>query len=88
MGYENCGQQCPHFIKIHDLTTQAQRLEHFINEVEPLLDYVKTEKRKNESREAFYKKITENVMGLWIVSMFTAIGYWAIQKIKIDMGIK
>ena len=88
MNDENCGQNCPHFLEIHDLTTQSNRLEKFINEVEPLLDYVKAEKIKNESRAALYEKISATVMGGAIMSFFGAIGYWAFEKIKTDLGIK
>jgi exosome complex RNA-binding protein Csl4 len=74
---------CPHEIAIHDLGKQAERLDKFISDAEPLLDYVRAEIIRNNSRTAFYTKITENVLGAGVLFVFASIGAWTIAELKL-----
>jgi hypothetical protein len=71
-----------------DFIAQYQRIDKFMEDVEPLMAYVRGEIKRNEQRSKFYSKVTENVLGAGILALFGTIGYWVISKFKEDLGIK
>jgi hypothetical protein len=79
---------CMHEITIHDLSKQSDKIDKFIEEAEPLMDYIKAEIDRNNRRAALYQKITEHVLGASAIAIFAVIGSWLYEKIKSDMGIK
>jgi hypothetical protein len=79
---------CPHDIQLHDLSMQSDKIDKFIMEAEPLLDYVRAEIERNRKRAEFYSKITEHVLGTAILAVLGYVGHWFIEKIKNDFGLR
>jgi hypothetical protein len=79
---------CPHDIKLHDLSMQADKIDKFIMEAEPLLDYVRAEIERNHKRAEFYSKITEHVLGTAILAGLGYLGHWVMEKFKSDFGLR
>jgi len=71
-----------------DFMQQCERIDKFMEDVEPLMAYVRTEINRNERRSEMYLKITENVLGAGILSIFGAVGFWLLNKIKLEFGLK
>ena len=59
-----------------------------MEDVEPLRCYVRAEINRNERRSEMYLKITENVLGAGVLSIFGAVGFWLLNKIKLEIGLK
>jgi hypothetical protein len=71
-----------------NLIDQYERIDRFMEDVAPLMDYVRAEIKRNDNRSRFYSKVTENVLGASIFAIFGAIGYWVLAKFKEDIGMK
>ena len=67
---------------------QIDRIDKFMEDVEPLMAYVRAEIKRNDRRAEFYTKVTENFLGAAVFSIFGAIGAWVFIKIKQDFGVK
>jgi len=87
-------KKCPHELEIHDLSKQYERMNLFIREAEPLLDYVKSEKERNDKRSKLYEKLTEQLLGWGILAVVGWIGTAAammmpfiVARIKSYLGI-
>jgi hypothetical protein len=77
-------ERCPYEFTIHDLSKQADKMDKFIDDAEPLLEYVRAEIARNHSRTEFYNKITEQVLGAGVLLILGTIGTWLIAKLKFD----
>ena len=71
-----------------DFLMQCERIDKFMEDVEPLMDYVRAEIHRNDRRSEMYLKITENVLGAGVLSIFGAVGFWVLNKLKLDFGFK
>ena len=71
-----------------DFMQQCERIDKFMEDVEPLMAYVRAEINRNERRSEMYLKITENVLGAGVLSIFGAVGFWLLNKIKLEVGLK
>lgn len=74
--------------EIWKVSESIDRIEKFIDETEPLLEFVKTESRKNKLRSELYQKIIEHVLGAGAIAVFSFVGFWVITKIKEELGLK
>ena len=72
---------CIHSATIYDLTRQTEKIDKFISDAEPLMDYVKAEIDRNNRRAEMYMKITENVLGASVLFALAAIGSWVWKRI-------
>lgn len=68
-----------------DFVQQCERMDKFMEDVAPLMDYVRAEIKRNDRRSEMYSKITEHVLGATVLSIFGTIGYWALSKLKKDI---
>ena len=66
-----------------DFIKQCERIDQFIEEAEPLMNFVRTEILHNTQRSQFYLKITENVIGAGVLSILGIIGLWVLSNIKV-----
>ena len=71
-----------------DFIRQCERIDQFIEDAEPLMDYVRTEIAHNTQRSKFYLKVTENVLGAGVLSVLGVIGFWLLTNIKAWIGLK
>ena len=74
---------CGHEGKILELHDHVQRMDKFITEVSPLMDYVKAEIKRNERRTRFYDRLTEQVLGAAVLAVLGFIGNWLISLVKL-----
>ncbi len=79
---------CLHEAELAILNQQAARIDMFIEEAEPLLEYVRAEIKRNERRAEFYSKITEHVLGAGVIAIFAYFGSWLISKVQLDLGVR
>lgn len=80
--------RCAKEHEIWRTSESIDRIEKFIEETEPLLEFVKTESKKNKLRTEMYQKITEHVLGAGAIALFSFVGFWVITKIKEELGIR
>jgi hypothetical protein len=71
-----------------DFLMQCDRIDKFMEDVEPLMAYVRAEINRNERRSEMYLKITEHVLGAGVLAIFGAVGVWVMNKFKLDFGLK
>lgn len=71
-----------------DFMRQCERIDQFIDDAEPLMDYVRAEIAHNTQRSRFYLKVTENVLGAGVLSVLGVIGFWLLSNIKAWIGLK
>ena len=71
-----------------DFIQQCERIDQFIEDAEPLMDYVRTEIMHNTQRSKFYLKVTENVLGAGVLSVLGVIGFWLLTNVKAWIGLK
>ena len=76
-------KNCEHEGKILELHDHVQRMDKFITEVSPLMDYVKAEIRRNERRTKFYDRLTEQILGASVLAVLGFIGNWLISLVKL-----
>jgi hypothetical protein len=69
------------------MSAQCKRLDKFIEDAEPLLDYVRAEIERNKRRSQLYEKITEQLAGAVVLGTLAVIGAWVFDKLKLDFGI-
>jgi hypothetical protein len=88
-----CGERrfchvCPRELDFYQYSKTTERIEAFMDEAEPLMEYVRAEIERNKRRAEMYRKITENVMGTAVLAALGFIGHWLIEKIKFELGVK
>lgn len=70
------------------LGVQFERIDKFLDDAAPLLEYVRAEIERNKRRADFYEKITEHVLGAGIIAGFAIVGSWGLSKLLIILGVK
>ena len=68
--------ECIHSTKIYNLSQQTEKIDRFIADAEPLMEYVRAEIDRNNRRAEMYLKITENVLGASVLFILATIGSW------------
>jgi hypothetical protein len=87
-GYEpRRRDDCPHELTIHDLRLQIDRISKFVEEIEPLMNYLQADIERSRSKTKMYEKITEHVLGAGVLFLSAAIGTWLMSKIRSDIGL-
>lgn len=74
---------CKYEYKILELHGHVKKMDDFITEVSPLMEYVKAEIKRNERRTKFYDRLTEQVLGASFLAMLGYVGNWVISIVKI-----
>ena len=77
---------CPFQLEIQELNNQANKIEAFVKEAEPLLEYIRSEIKHKNRRSEFYQSLSERILGTAIFAIFAIIGSWVLEKLKIDFG--
>jgi hypothetical protein len=67
---------CPFEIQIHDLSKQSDKIDKFISDAEPLLEYVRAEIQRNDEKSRLYKKLYEQVLGWGVIGIVSLLGSW------------
>jgi len=63
-------------------------MDKFMTGADPLFQFVKSEIDKKRKLTRMMERISEQVLGLGIIGLITALGFWALEKIKQDFHIK
>ena len=77
------GKDCEYRHTIQRLSSQSDRIDDFMIEVTPLMNYIKAEIKRNERRGLMYERITEHVLGAFVIAIFGFVGNWVISYVKI-----
>mgnify|MGYP000396689584 CR=1 FL=1 len=64
-----------------------KKIDTFVHEAEPLHEFVRSEIERKKRFSLMWERIGENLAGWAIIGFVTAVGYWAIEKLKQDLHI-
>lgn len=79
--------KCEHEQTVMQLYAQSERIDKFIEEVEPLMDFIRAEIKSKERRAKLYDKVTETVLGAVVISMLGFVGGIMFSLIKAKLHI-
>ena len=74
--------RCEHEQTVMQLSAQSERIDKFIEEVEPLMDFIRAEIKKNERRAKLYDKVIESMLGAVVIGTLGFFGSFILSLVK------